>query len=49
MGMILKLVAGIGLGMGIRVAGTVWMGINICPHAALQYLGYSSVLFCLFV
>ena len=37
-GTILKLVAGIGVGMGISVPGTVGqsrMGINICPRAAL--------------
>jgi len=34
-GTILKLVAGIGVGMGIRVPGTVGDGVNICPHAAL--------------
>jgi len=32
---ILKLVAEIGVGMGIRIPGTVGMGINICPCAAL--------------
>jgi len=31
-GTILKVLAGIGVGMGIRVTG---MGINICSHAAL--------------
>jgi len=36
---ILKLVAGIGLEMGIRVLGMVGMGINICPCAAL-YCNY---------
>ena len=35
MGTILKLLAGIGVGMGIRVTGTVRMDINICPRAAL--------------
>ena len=33
--MILKLVAGIGVGMGIRVQEQLGMGVNICPHAAL--------------
>ena len=41
MGTILKLVAGIGVGIGIRVPGTVGDGykktINICPRAALYY------------
>jgi len=32
---ILKLFAGIGVWMGIRVSGTVGMGINISPRAAL--------------
>jgi len=36
MGTILKLVAGIRVGIGIRILGMVGMGINICPRAALQ-------------
>jgi len=38
MRMILKLVAGLGVGMGIRVPGTVGMGINLSPCSSNAFI-----------